>query len=217
MHSGSTFLSRLRMMFVGIWLGPYWVLFSFFDHCIQSSVLGYWRLCLGLVRDICFIWVLSPNNTAAPLFRYYFHSAFFVHYTQSSMRKVQKNKKRINCYAAPCPWRQAGPTQPWLDVDARCHGVCVAGIGDILLDGHIGQRPPDDNRGVPGRHRCDFGTIDLLLGCRIVGVGLVSRVLAWLTGVCAVLGHAVHGTAYTRLSAMCGCQGHALSIAQCVQ
>ena len=38
MHFGSTFLSRLRMMLVGIWLGLYWALFSFFDHYIQSSV-----------------------------------------------------------------------------------------------------------------------------------------------------------------------------------
>ena len=37
MHFGSTFLSRLRMMLVGIWLGLYWVLFSFFDHYIKSS------------------------------------------------------------------------------------------------------------------------------------------------------------------------------------
>ena len=38
MHFGSTFLSRLSMMLVGIWLGLCWVLFSFFDHYIQSSV-----------------------------------------------------------------------------------------------------------------------------------------------------------------------------------
>ena len=36
MHFGSTFLSRLRLMLVGIWLGLYWVLFSFFDHYIKS-------------------------------------------------------------------------------------------------------------------------------------------------------------------------------------
>ena len=35
---GSTFLSWLRMMLVGIWLGLHWVSFSFFDHHIQSSV-----------------------------------------------------------------------------------------------------------------------------------------------------------------------------------
>ena len=40
MHFGSTFLSQLRMMLVGVWLGLYWVLCSFFDHYIQiqSSV-----------------------------------------------------------------------------------------------------------------------------------------------------------------------------------
>ena len=38
MHLGSTFLSQLRMMRVGIWLGLYWVLFSFFDRYVQSSV-----------------------------------------------------------------------------------------------------------------------------------------------------------------------------------
>ena len=38
MHLGSTFLSWLRMMLVGIWLGLYWVLFCFFDHYILSSV-----------------------------------------------------------------------------------------------------------------------------------------------------------------------------------
>ena len=37
MHFGSTFLSRLRMMLVGIWLGLHWASFSFFDHYIQSS------------------------------------------------------------------------------------------------------------------------------------------------------------------------------------
>ena len=37
MHLCSSFLSRLRMMLVGIWLGLHWVLFSFFDHYIQTS------------------------------------------------------------------------------------------------------------------------------------------------------------------------------------
>ena len=32
MHLCSTFLSRLRLMLVGIWLGLHWVLFYFFDH-----------------------------------------------------------------------------------------------------------------------------------------------------------------------------------------
>ena len=32
MHLGSTLLSQLRMMLAGIWLGFYWVLFSFFNH-----------------------------------------------------------------------------------------------------------------------------------------------------------------------------------------
>ena len=39
MHLGSTFLSRLRMMLVGIWLGLYWVLFSFFDYYIKLMKL----------------------------------------------------------------------------------------------------------------------------------------------------------------------------------
>ena len=34
MHLCSTFLSRLRLMLVGIWFGLYWVLFYFFDHYI---------------------------------------------------------------------------------------------------------------------------------------------------------------------------------------
>ena len=38
MRFGSTFLLWLRLMLVGIWFGLYWVLFSFFDHYIQSSV-----------------------------------------------------------------------------------------------------------------------------------------------------------------------------------
>ena len=37
-HFGSTFLSWLRIMLVGIWLGLHWVLFSFFDRYTQSSV-----------------------------------------------------------------------------------------------------------------------------------------------------------------------------------
>ena len=46
MHFGSTFLPRLRMMLVGIWLGLYWVLYYFSDHYIQSSV-QYQQLLLG--------------------------------------------------------------------------------------------------------------------------------------------------------------------------
>ena len=41
-HFGLTFLSWLRLMLVGIWLGLYWVLFSYFDHYIISGeVIGF--------------------------------------------------------------------------------------------------------------------------------------------------------------------------------
>ena len=32
--------SIVRLMLVGIWLGLYWVFFSFFDHYIQSSAIS---------------------------------------------------------------------------------------------------------------------------------------------------------------------------------
>ena len=41
MHFGSTFLLWLRMMLVGVWLGLYWVLFSFFDHFYILSSVQY--------------------------------------------------------------------------------------------------------------------------------------------------------------------------------
>ena len=37
----STFLLRLRLMLVGIWLGLYWVLFSLFDHYIYYIYLKF--------------------------------------------------------------------------------------------------------------------------------------------------------------------------------
>ena len=43
-HFGSTFLSRLRMMLVGIWLGLYWVLFSFFDHRAHSKFSNIFKV-----------------------------------------------------------------------------------------------------------------------------------------------------------------------------
>ena len=38
-------------MLVGVWLGLHWVLFYFFDHYIQSSVLCCAVLCCAVLAD----------------------------------------------------------------------------------------------------------------------------------------------------------------------
>ena len=55
----------LRLMLVGVWLGLLWVLFYFFDHYIQSSVITKYRL--GCDHTVVFLLVV-PFGQLCQLF-----------------------------------------------------------------------------------------------------------------------------------------------------